>query len=221
MTDTNDANDADMERRDSAFKWLLILGVNACAATVALIGVRDPPVSDWDRLPEFALTMAWLAAAYASVSTLYHTFRGGEPPLAWPRRYRAAMAGILAAAVSASFAGGGTVVLGFDGPPLGFVCTAALNLAVAVLAWRALTRPSPRRAAAIGVLAVLGGLAALIGDILLAAHSGWSPDQIAHEWLTLFPAIGLLLFGGVASLLALCAFAPVAHLPAARATTAP
>lgn len=42
MTDTNDANDADMERRDSAFKWLLILGVNACAATVALIGVRDP-----------------------------------------------------------------------------------------------------------------------------------------------------------------------------------
>ena len=63
----------------------------------------------------------------------------------------------------------------------GFTALGLVNMAVAVLTWRALVRPAPRRAAVAGMLAVISEMFAMIVDI--AMNDGIHGFDRSARWI--------------------------------------
>jgi hypothetical protein len=108
------------------------------------------------------------AAMALAVLTVKRTERTGE--LHRVLLYRASLVLLLLAAVTCLVAAGSTVFLpdGAGGSHVaGFITLASANLAIAILAWRALVNPAPRRAALVGLAAVFAETFAMLTDVII------------------------------------------------------
>jgi hypothetical protein len=116
---------------------------------------------------ELAILPLFAAMALA-VITVKRTERTGE--LRHLGLYRATLVLLLLATGTCLVAAGSTVFVPTDldgGHIAGFVTLASTNLAIAVLAWRALVTPAPRRAALAGLAAVFVETFAMLTDVII------------------------------------------------------
>lgn len=110
------------------------------------------------------------------------TVRNSEGPgvLRRPWLFRTAVVLLLAAAATSLVAAGSTAVVTLGGAHhklSGFAALAVTNLVIAILAWRTLTRPSMRRTAIVGLLALVFEVAAIIVDVIMNMDSGVGMDN--------------------------------------------
>jgi hypothetical protein len=121
---------------------------------------------------ELALLPHFAAMALA-VLTVKRTERTGE--LRRVKLYRASLVALLLAAGTCLVAAGSTVFVPRAGDRgaymLGLITLASTNLVIAVLAWRALVNPAPRRAALVGLAAVFVETFAMLTDIFINVPS--------------------------------------------------
>jgi hypothetical protein len=129
-------------------------------------------------LAELVLLPQFAAMALA-VITLKTTERTGE--LRRVTLYRASLVLLLLAAGTCLVAAGSTVFVADElGRRMaGFIALATTNLVVVVLAWRAIVRPAPRRAAIVGLAAVCFESIALLTDIIINLGGFGTPTLAA------------------------------------------
>ncbi len=128
---------------------------------------------------ELALLPHFSAMALA-VMTLKRTERTGELRHVW--LYRASLVLLLLATGTCLVTAGSTVFVptGIGGGRIaGFITLASTNLVIAVLGWRALVNPAPRRAALVGVAAVFVETFAMLIDVIINVTG----DDSAHGML--------------------------------------
>ena len=167
-------------------------------ATIAMFGLG------FLSSPLFAV-LAQFCAFVLAIITVRRAEPVGELRYTWV--YRGALGLLLAAAGTVIVCGGSSVALGESGnaPVVGFVALASLNLVTAVLTWRALVKPAPRRAALVGLVAVGAELFALIVDVMLNLHDFHPSDfQIA----AIFASFAATWIGALVCIAALLSFAP-------------
>jgi hypothetical protein len=128
---------------------------------------------------ELALLPHFAAMALA-VLTVKRTERTGE--LRRVMLYRASLALLLLATGTCLVAAGSTVFVpdGLGGSRIaGFVTLASTNLVIAILAWRALVSPAPRRAALVGLAAVFVETFAMLTDVIInVGDTGFSHGRL-------------------------------------------
>ena len=121
--------------------------------------------------------VSMLAALVTSVFTYRMVRRDGLRPLAFPIVYRTPLAILaLACAVAAVSAAGAFISDPITGKQSSVsIATAIVSILVAMLAWRAYVRPSPRIAAAAGLATYYCCTAAAVADMVMG-HRGM------HAW---------------------------------------
>jgi hypothetical protein len=149
------------------------------------------------------------------------TYRGVDRTavLAHRRWYQALVAPLLVSAAVTAVGSGMTMVTNSDGslPVLGFLALGTTNVIVAILAWRALVRPSTRAAALAGMVAVVLELAAMVVDVMLNMHQGADGDREVGIAIALFGSMITIGTGALACLGALVTFRPASlAIPEAR-----
>ncbi len=137
--------------------------------------------------------------------------RRAEPTGELRRRwiYRGALGLLLAAAGTVVVSAGSSVALGAPDshqPVVGFIALATLNVITAVIAWRALVNPAPRRAAVVGLIAVAAELFALIVDVLINMDSRFEPTDF--QIVSMFASFAATWAGALVCMAALLSFAP-------------
>ena len=135
----------------------------------------------------FALGFATRSAAllaiafFAPIPLGVGTYRGVDRSAALAHRgwYYVLVTPLLLSAAGTAVGAGMTIVSDPSGalPVLGFLALGTTNVVVAMLAWRALMRPSTRAAALAGMVAVLLELAAMVVDVMLNMHRGESHGE--------------------------------------------
>lgn len=122
------------------------------------------------------------AAMAMAVITLKRTERTGE--LRHVTLYRASLLLLLLATSTCLVAAGSTVFARNDlagARVAGFVTLASTNLVLAILGWRALVNPAPRRAAVAGITAVFVETFAMLTDIIIdVSGNGGSGNALSH-----------------------------------------
>ena len=157
--------------------------------------------------------VAQFSAFVLAIITARCTDPTGELRYKW--LYRGALGILLAAAGTVVVCGGSSVALGSgDDPIVGFVALASLNLLTAVLTWRAIVKPAPRRAALVGLIAVCAELFALVVDVMLNLHQFHPSDFQIAAMIASFAATWA---GALVCIAALLSFVPPStFVPAAR-----
>ncbi len=150
------------------------------------------------------------------------TVRNSEGPgvLRRPWLFRAALVLLLAAAATCLVAAGSTAVISLGAAHhrlTGLAALAVTNLIIAILAWRALTRPSMRRAAVVGLLALVFEVSALVVDVIINIDTN-GRDLTQAAQLALLASFSANWLGALVSITALTAFDPAdeSTVPQAR-----
>ncbi len=123
--------------------------------------------------------------------------------------YRGALGLLLVTSMTVVICGGGSVAFGkgSDHGLVGFICLASLNVVTGVLAWRALVRPAPRRAALVGLLAVVAELFALLIDLgINLNHHAFHPTSF--QIVAMLAGWGATWAGALVCIAALLSFSP-------------
>lgn len=118
--------------------------------------------------------LPFFAAMALAVLTVKRTERTGE--LRYVLVYRASLVLLLLATGTCLVAAGSTVFVPTGlGGIAGFITLATTNVMIAVLGWRALVNPAPRRAAIAGLAAVFVETFAMLADVIInVTRSGFS-----------------------------------------------
>jgi hypothetical protein len=146
------------------------------------------------------------AAMALAVVTLRRTERTGGLHYIWI--YRASLVLLLLAATTCLVAAGSTVFIPTDvagGRIAGFVTLASVNLVIAALAWRALVRPAPLRAAAVGAIAVFVETFAMLADII-GNHGGSGFSHASNIPIVLGASFAATWIGALVCMAALATF---------------
>jgi hypothetical protein len=180
----------------------------AWIVTLALVGYGMLAAS-------WTIVVAMFGAMVLAGATVKRCELVGELRYPWP--YRAAVVILLGATGTVLAAAGSTVIVG-DGHLAGFIALALTNLIAAIMAWRALVKPAPRRAAIAGLVVVIAELFAMIADIVInigERDPGPSGTAIMIALLGSFVATWA---GALVSIAALACFAPASMVtvPGAR-----
>jgi hypothetical protein len=176
-------------------------------ATIAMFGLG------FITEPLFAV-----AAQFAAFVLAIVTVRKAEPTgeLRYKWLYRGALGLLLAAASTVVVCGGSSVAVGGSNDPVvGFITLASLNVLTAVLTWRALVKPAPRRAALVGLIAVIAELFALVVDVMLNLRH-FAPTDF--QPVAMFASFAATWAGALVCIAALLSFAPPSmySVPGAR-----
>lgn len=159
--------------------------------------------------------IAWLVAIPLAIVTLVKSERDAH--LQRPGWYHAALAAQALIAVAGAFAAARTVFA--DGRP-GLISVATVQLATAVLTWRAYTNPAPRRAiiAAIsaGFVTFVSLLIDIALDINLAPVRHYPVVDALWSLIAVWSVIVSWIGGGLVCLAAIHAFGAKTNLPDAR-----
>jgi hypothetical protein len=148
--------------------------------------------------------LAQFCAFVLAIVTVRKAEPTGELRYVWV--YRCALGLLLAAAGTVVVCGGSSVALGNSKDPvIGFIALATLNLFTAVLTWRALVNPAPRRAALVGLIAVVAELFALVVDIMLNLRHFEPTD---FQIVAMFASFAATWTGALVCIAALATFAP-------------
>lgn len=162
--------------------------------------------------------LPYFAAMALAVMTVKRTERTGELRHIW--LYRASLGLLLLATGTCLVAAGSTVFLPHDiggGGIAGFITLASTNLVIAVLAWRALVNPAPRRAALVGLAAVFVETFAMLTDIIINV-SGSTFWRDSYLPIALYASFVATWTGALVCMAALAAFdrSGMVVVPAAR-----
>ena len=150
----------------------------------------------------------------------YFRVRHANLSLVRPRLFKSLLALLLLSSSITTVASGSTVVISAKSS-IGFFGLAflgAVNLVIAILTWRTLTRPTQERAARVGMLATLQLLAAA-PDIANTANQAHLDTTMFWTGLAVLAALFSMCTGSLACIASLTAFAPRADdrdIPAAR-----
>jgi hypothetical protein len=110
----------------------------------------------------------------AAMPSAFFTYRAVErtADLGYRWLYYALVGSLLLSAAATAVGAGMTIVIEPSGgmPIVGFLALGTTNVIVAILAWRALVRPSTRAAARAGMYAVLLELLAMTIDVVMTMH---------------------------------------------------
>lgn len=151
-----------------------------------------------------------------AIATLVRTEKLGVLRYAWV--YRGTLGLLLAATGITLVAAGSTVAFGFDGGKAnaGFITLAITNLFASIITWRAFINPAPRRAALVGLVAVIAELVALVVDILISIKMSYDPDTLGS--LAILASWAATWAGALVCIAALVSFgpAPMVIVPGAR-----
>ncbi len=130
--------------------------------------------------------------------------------------FRAAFGLLLAATATVLVSAGSTVVVGGEGATVGLITLASTNLLAAILTWRALVRPAPRRAALVALLVVVAELVALIADAAISINLDYRPTSLGV--VALISSFAATWAGALACIAVLVSFepAPMYVVPDAR-----
>ncbi len=173
--------------------WTLSLGAWLVGWVTGNVGLA--------ALPQFvAIVLAVLTVRVAAATA----------PLRHVLAYRAALGLLLASSATVVIAGGSTVAFADDagGTEIaGLVALASTNLLIAVLSWRAIMRPAPRRAAIASLLAVTLELVALVVDLIMNLGM-LSREIISHDTLivTILATFATTWAGALVAIAALTTF---------------
>jgi hypothetical protein len=185
-----------VQHRGVLIAWIITIG----AFLAGILG----GIVELAILPHFA-------AMALAIMTVKRTERTGE--LRRVLLYRASLVLLLLATSTCLVAAGSTVFIPQHIPGThvaGFITLATTNLVVAVLAWRALVNPAPRRAALVGLAAVFVETFAMLTDIIIDVGSnGVSGDALSRGKLVpvaLFAAFAATWTGALVCMAALGTF---------------
>lgn len=150
---------------------------------------------------------------FGAMPAAYLTYRHVDRTAQLAHRgwYYALVGSLLLSAAGTAVGSGMTVFITGTGalPILGFLALGTTNVAVAILAWRALVTPSTRIAALAGMLAVLLEMVAMSVDVMLDMHKGgFNSERELGMAIALFGALISVGTGALASLAALITFVP-------------
>lgn len=163
-------------------------------------------------------SIAWFVAIPVSIITFRRS--GRDQHLQRPGWYRAALIVQLLVAVLGLVTAAHTVLANGR---IGLVSIATVQLAVAVMTWRAITRPGPRRAIGAALAAELVPFVALMVDIALDLRLYGLPDGpiVADLWGAFAVAAVFLSWIGAAlvCIASIHVFGPATNLPGARAVS--
>jgi hypothetical protein len=166
------------------------------------------------ELPAVSLPLLLLANVLGLI-TVKRTESSGALRRSW--LYCGALALLLAACATAAVGAGSTVLFDVDeSPVVGFVTLATTNLLLAVLGWRALVRPGPRRAAVVGFLAIALEVFAVVMDVGLNMFRK-QPDTTLFV-VALYACVVAIGSGALVCIAALASFEPPppTNVPGAR-----
>lgn len=174
-------------------------------------------------VPWFLPDLAWLAGMVwiPAIILAFVTYRAlpREDALLRAGWYRLALGFQLACALAGAAGAAPTVLVGGQ---IGFVTLATLGVAAAISTWRALTRPSARRAVASALVMICGTSLALIADVLLGIYVDGA-SRIARDehavWhaLMAYAILAASVVTAAVHVVALHAFGAASTLPTARA----
>lgn len=155
-------------------------------------------------LPVLSL-VAQFSAFILAIMSVRRAEPTGELRRVWI--YRGALGLLLAATATVVISAGSSVAFvdSSDHPVVGFIALATLNVITAVLAWRAIVKPAPRRAAIVGLIAVVAELFALIVDVIINLHTFHPSDFQVVAMIASFAATWA---GALVCVAALLSFAP-------------
>ena len=162
------------------------------------------------------VAISFLGPMVASVVTLRVVVR--EADLEYRRLYRALVVPLLLTSAATAVLCGRTLFFSSSGPlfVVGFTALGATNVAVMILAWRALVAPSTRRAAFAGMVAVCAESIAMVVDININMHVPGFGSQ-PETGFALLAALLAIAAGVLACVAALVAFGPdLPDVPEAR-----
>lgn len=148
---------------------------------------------------------------FIAMPIAYYTYRevdrAAELKLRW--LYYLLVAMLLVSSAGTAVGSGMTMALDDSRSPLGFLALGTTNVIIAILAWRALLRPSTRAAARAGMLAVVLELIAMVIDVMLnMTRSEVSAEREAGIAIALIGATVSLGTGALACFAALITFQP-------------
>jgi hypothetical protein len=112
---------------------------------------------------------------------------------------------------------GSTVASGNNGDrAVGFIALATTNLVATIIAWRAFTNPAPRRAAIVGMVAVVAELFAIIIDAVISINLDYVPGTLGT--IALWGSFAATWAGALVCIASLISFehADTVNLPGAR-----
>lgn len=196
-------------RRNRAIAWFWIgtLGISAACL----------PVLPW------VTTLGYFVAVVLSLVTWLKSSKA-PLPLRYRGWYRAALGSLCLVGAAGVVSAASMVAINRetgDEKPVLF-CLASTFALIAILSWRALVRPTPRRAAGVALLALAGVMFALIIDVLIDTSYDRGYHDVDAEWSRVLLGVGLIgsfLAGPLVSLASVTAFArsvDEAQLPEAR-----
>jgi len=157
---------------------------------------------------------------FASIPLSIVTFRrcAHDQPLQRPGWYRAAL-GLQRAVTAVGLVTAGHTV--FANGSIGLVSIATVQLVVAVLTWRAITQPDPRRAVLAAIVSGCIPFVALLVDIALDLHfSAMGKRTVVTDLWSAFAILSTMLAwisGGIVCLATIRTFGAPTNLPDARA----
>ncbi|HEY5923130.1 MAG TPA: hypothetical protein VIV11_15730 [Kofleriaceae bacterium] len=158
----------------------------------------------------------FFGAMIAAVITFRMVDRSAD--LRYARVYYVLVGLLLLSSALATIACGSTLFVSRTAPLIvvGFTALGATNLLIVMLAWRALVKPSTRRAALAGTVAVCAECFAMVFDVTVNMHvRGFGEQPMAG--VALLAALGSIATGALACFAALLAFGPdLPDVPTAR-----
>ncbi len=159
----------------------------------------------------------WLLFLAPSVLAIL-TFRAVDNDIELVRRnwYYVLVGALLASSATTTIGAGMTVFVSPGQSVLGLLGLGTTNLVVAILAWRALVQPAPRRAALAGMVAAGLEIVAVVVDVIRNFNVDDSHYNIGFE-IALVGGLVTLGTGALACIAALATFRrPTVIVPEAR-----
>lgn len=161
-------------------------------------------------------SIAWFVTIPLSIITFRRA--ASDQHLQRPGWYRAALVFQLVVSVVGLVTAAHTV---FANGAVGLVTIASVQLLVAILTWRAITRPDPRRALAAALISGLIPFFALMVDIALDTRSkSAGGEKLVHDLWSAFAVMSTMLAWITAAVVCLAVvrtFSEPTNLPGARA----
>ena len=193
--------------------WALVIG----SFTIGLLLVNFVP--RFETIGSLMTGLPFLISMVLSLVTYVAVKHHDDDALARRRLYQL-LVGTLLLSSSVTLVASGSTIAWHSKSPIGVVGLATLgatNVLIAILAWRALVHPTPRRAARAGMIAVVFEMIALIPDIAMSVNVHELDKSMIWTPIALFAAFISMGTGTLTCIASLVAFEPrESEVPAAR-----
>ena len=194
--------------------WAILIG----SFTIGLLLVNFVP--RFETIGSLMIGLPFLLSMLLSLVTYIAVKRHDDDDALARRRLYQLLVGTLLLSSTVTLVASGSTIAWYSKSPIGVVGLATLgatNVLIAILAWRALVHPTARRAARVGMIAVVFEMIALIPDIAMSVNVRELDKSMIWTPIALFAAFISMGTGALACIASLVAFEPRENeVPSAR-----